>query len=59
MIQWTEPQARVYSDSALRQGKMYASKDVIKRWEGQVAEMKMSACYPELLGIDGEPIEFK
>ena len=38
---------------------MKDSKDVITRWEGQVEEFKMSPLYKELLGIDGEAIEFE
>ena len=36
-----------------------SKKNAIDRWEGQVEEFKMSASYKELLGIDGEPIEFE
>ena len=35
------------------------TKDALKRWEGQVEEFKMSVSYKELLGIDGEPVEFE
>ena len=34
------------------------SEGAIERWEGQVEEFKMSPSYQELLGIDGEAIEF-
>ena len=40
-------------------GKMNDSKDAATRWEGQVEEFKMSPFYKELLGIDGEPLEFE
>ena len=35
------------------------SDPVDKRWEGQVADFRLSASYGELLGIDGEPVEFE
>ena len=38
---------------------MNDSKDAITRWEGQVEEIQNVASYKELLGIDGEPIEFE
>ena len=50
---------REYSDSELCLRKMYEHKDAIKRWEGQVEEFKISDFYKELLGINGEPIEFE
>ena len=59
MIKWTKPKVRVYSDSVLCLGKMYDDRDAITRWEGQVEEFQMSASYKELLGIDGETIEFE
>ena len=34
-------------------------KDASARWEGQVEEFKMSASLRELLGIDGEALEFE
>ena len=40
-------------------GKINESKDAIISWEGQVEEFKMSASHKELLGIDGEEIEFE
>ena len=50
---------RVHSDSVLCLGKMSESRDTIQRCEGQVDEFKMSLCYKELLGIDGEAIKFE
>ena len=38
---------------------MNESKEAITRWEGQVEELKMYLSYRELLGIDGEAIEFE
>ena len=59
MIKWTKPKVRVCSDSVLCLGKMHDNRDAIIRCEGQVEEFKMSASYKELLGIDGETIEFQ
>ena len=59
MVKCTKPKVRENSDSELCLGKMYDDRDGITRWEGQVEEFKMSASYKELLGIDGEPIEFE
>ena len=58
VIQWTKTKVLVHSDSVLCLGKMKDSRDAITRCEGQVEEFKMSPSYKELLGIDGEPIEF-
>ena len=58
VIQWTRAKVRVYSDSVLCVGKLNGSRDAITKWEGQVAEFKMSPSYKELLGIDGVAIEF-
>ena len=59
VIQWEKAKVLVYSDSSLCLGKMYENKDAIKRWWGQVEEFNMSPSYKELLGIDGEVIEFE
>ena len=59
MIKWTKPKVRVYSDSVLCLGKMHDNRDAIIRWKGEVEEFKMTASYKELLGIDGERIEFE
>ena len=59
VIQWTKSKVRVYSDSVQCLGKMNESKDAIIRCEGQVEEFKMSSSYKELVGIDGEAIEFE
>ena len=58
-IQWTQAEVRDFSDSVLCLGKMWAQRDAITRWEGQLEEFKMSASYRELLGIDGEAFEFE
>ena len=59
VIQWTKAKVLVYSDSVSCLVKMNDSKDAIIKWEGQVGEFKMSLSYKELLGIDGELIEFE
>ena len=38
---------------------MNDSNEAITRWEGQVEGLKMYPSYEELLGIDGEAIEFE
>ena len=43
VIQRTKAKVRVYSDSVLCLGKMWAQRDAITRWEGQVDEFKVSA----------------
>ena len=50
VIRWTKAKVRENSDFVLCW---------VKMWEGQVEEFKMPASYKELLGIDGEPIEFE
>ena len=59
VIQWTKAEVRVYSDSVLCLVKMNDSKDAITRWEGQEEAFIMSPSYKEMLGIDGESIEFE
>ena len=59
ILKETKSKVRVYSDSVLCLGKINESKDAIVRWEGQVEEFKMSPSYKDLLGIDGEAIEFE
>ena len=59
VIQWTKAKVRVYSDSVLCLEKMYDNRDAIFRCEGQVEEFKMSVSYKELIGNDGEAIEFE
>ena len=59
VIRWTKAKVRVYPDSLLYLGKMWASREAIKRWEGQVGELKMCASHIESQGIDGEPTELE
>ena len=59
VIQWTKAKVRVCADAVLRLGKLNGSKDAITRWKGQVEEFSMFPSYKELLGIDGEAIEFE
>ena len=58
-IKWTKAKVRVYSDCVLCMGQMNDSKEAITRWECQVEELKMYPSHKELLGIDGEAIEFE
>ena len=39
--------------------KINESRDAITGWDGQVEEFKMSPSYKELLGVDGEAIDFE
>ena len=59
VIQWTKSKVCVCSDSVQNLGRMNDSKDAVTRWEGQVEDFKMSPSCKELLGIDGEAIEFE
>ena len=59
MNQWTKAKVQVYFDSVLCLVIMNGSEGAITRWEGQVEEFKMSSSNKELLGTDGEPIEFE
>ena len=54
VIQWTKAKVRVYADSVLCLGKMWAHKDAIQL---QDVKVKWKNSYKELLGIDGEAIE--
>ena len=59
MIKWAEANVLVYSDSFLCLGKMLDHSEANERWKGQVADFQLSDSYAELLGMDGEPIEFE
>ena len=58
VIRWTKATVFVYSDSVLCLRKMLDHSEANRRREGHVADFQLSASYAELLGIDGEPIEF-
>ena len=58
VIRWTKTKENVYSDSVLCLVKLSDLSEANRRWEGQVTYFQVSASYEELLGIDGEPIEF-
>ena len=58
-IKWTKARVHVYSDSVLCLGRINDPKEAMKRWTGQVAEFQMENSFEELLGLDGEPIEFE
>ena len=57
-ITWTKARVHVYSDSVLCLGKMSDHSEANRRWENQIQEFRQSNSHRELLGIDGEPIEF-
>ena len=59
VIKWTKAIVRVYSDSVLCSVKLSDYSEANRRWEGQVADFRLSASDGELLGIDGEPTEFE
>ena len=59
VIKLTKAKVRVYSDSVPCLGKLSVLTEANPRWEGQVADFQVSASHEELLGIDGEPIEFE
>ena len=59
VIKWRIAKVLVYSDSVLCLGKLSGHSEANRRWEGQVADFQLSASFEELLGIDGEPIEFE
>ena len=58
-IKWTQARVHIYSDSVLCLGRINDPKEAMKRWTGQVAEFQMENSFGELLGLDGEPIEFE
>ena len=59
VIKWTKTKVHVYTDSVQCLGKLSDLQEANRRWEGQVADFQLSASYEEILGIDGEPIEFE
>ena len=58
-IKKTKARVYVYSDSVLCLGKMHGPEDAIKKWNDQVATLKMCHTFRELQGLDGEPIDFE
>ena len=59
VIHWIKSKVRVYSDSFQYLEKLSDLSEANRRWEGQVADFQLTASHEELLGIDGEPIEFE
>ena len=55
----TNAKGQVYSDFVLCLGKMSHISETNTRWSGQVEDFKMFYSMAELLGIDGEAIEFE
>ena len=58
VITWTKARVRFCSDSVLF-GKMSDHSKANQRCENQVEEFRQSNSHRELLGIDGEPIQFE
>ena len=49
----------VYSYSVLCLGKIHDPVEAIEQWKGHVATFQVENSFSELLGLDGEPIEFE
>ena len=56
---WTKARVRLYSDAVLCMGRIHDSEEANRKWQGQAAEFRMENSFGELLGQDGEPIEFE
>ena len=59
VIKWTKAKVHVYTDSVLCLGKMQELSGANKKWTDQHREFQRCNDYRELIGIDGEPIEFE
>ena len=59
VIKWAKAKVHVYSNSVLCLGKMQEHLEANARWQAQLPYFRHSKGYKELLGIDGEPIEFE
>ena len=59
VIKWAKAKIHVYSDSALREGKINDHSEANEKWKSQIKEFQQSNEYTELSGIDGQPIEFE
>ena len=61
MIKWSsgQKQTYVFIQTVLCLVNMSDPSEAITRWEGQMAEFRLSVSYEELLGIDEERIEFE
>ena len=59
VIKWTKAKVHVYSNWVLCLGKMQEHSEANARWQAQLQYFRHSKGYKELLGIDGEPIEFE
>ena len=59
VIKWTKAKVHKISDSVLCLWKLSDHSEANRRWESQVADFQLTVSYQELLGVDGEPIEFE
>ena len=59
-VKLMKAKVHVYSDSVLCLGKIHDPVEAIEPWKGQVATFRVeNNSFNELLGMDGEPIEFE
>ena len=58
-VKWITVQVHLYSDSVLCLGKIHDPGEAIEQCKGQVATFQVDNSFSELLGLDGEPIEFE
>ena len=56
---WTNARVRVFSDSVICLVKVSDHSKANRRWENEVDEFRKSNSYRDILGIDGDPIEFE
>ena len=59
LVKWSRAKVHVYSDSVSCLAKMQERSEANQRWKSQLEEFRQSNSYKELLGTDGEPIEFE
>ena len=59
VITWTKTKVHIHADSVLCLGKVSEYSEANQRWKNQIEEFRQSNSCRELLGIDGEPIEFE
>ena len=58
-VKWMKAKVHVYSDSVLCLGKIHDPGEAIEQCKGQMASFRVKMFFTELLGLDGEPIEFE
>ena len=59
VTKWTKAKVQVHTDSILCLGKMQDHSGANKKWTDQFREFQQYNFCRELLGIDGEPIDFE